>query len=91
MDKIPLSPPALAFLQQQDTFARFRRALRHQDQLVLDDLFASASQHISAAELAERALPFESMLLCMLVEQRKEIQRLEATVEGLRTVAAQPG
>jgi hypothetical protein len=90
MNTIPSPRPAFDFLQQQDTFARFRRALRRQDQLVLDDLFASASQHLSAAELAERALPFESMLLCMLIEQRKEIERLEGVVEGLQTTAKQP-
>jgi len=46
------------FLQEQESFHRFRRALRRGDQLALDDLFAAAHQHL---------LPFEVFLLAMLI------------------------
>jgi len=72
-----------AFLQEQEAFARFRRALRRSDQLVLDELFASARQHLAAAAYAAHALPFEVFLLSMLLEQHKEVLRLRHLVEGL--------
>jgi hypothetical protein len=65
-----------AFLQEQEAFTRFRRALRRSDQLALDDLFASARQHLAATAYASHALPFETLLLAMLLEEHKEVMRL---------------
>jgi hypothetical protein len=73
-----------AFLDEESSFAKFRRALRRSDQLVLDDLFASARQHLAAAAYASHALPFETILLCMLLEEHKEVIRLRQLVEDLR-------
>jgi hypothetical protein len=73
-----------AFLQEQDAFVRFRRALRRSDQLVLDDLFAAAHQHLAAAAYASHALPFEVLLLAMLLEEHKEVMRLRQRLETLR-------
>ena len=64
------------FLQEQESFARFRRALRRSDQLILDDLFASAHQHLAAVAYAAHTLPFETILLAMLLEERKDVMRL---------------
>jgi hypothetical protein len=72
-----------AFLHEQESFARFRRALRRSDQVALDDLFASARQHLAAAGYAAHALPFETFLLCMLLEEHKEVMRLRQQVEQL--------
>ncbi len=71
------------FLEEQQSFSRFRRALRRSDQLALDDLFASAHQHLAAAAYASHALPFEIYLLSMLLEEHKEVMRLRSQVEGL--------
>ena len=73
-----------AFLEEETAFAKFRRALRRSDQLVLDDLFASARQHLAAAAYASHALPFETILLCMLLEEHKEVIRLRQFMEELR-------
>jgi hypothetical protein len=70
-----------AFLQEQDSFARFRRALRRSDQLALDSLFASAHQHLAASAYASHALPFETLLLAMLLEEHKEVIRLRERLE----------
>ena len=72
------------FLKERTAFARFRRALRISDQQVLDDLFASAQKHLSAASYASHALPFETFLLSMLLEEHKEITRLRREVAELR-------
>jgi len=71
------------FLEEQQSFARFRRALRRSDQVVLDDLFASARQHLAAAAYASHALPFEVFLLSMLLEEHKQIMHLHRQVDGL--------
>ena len=72
------------FLKERAAIARFRRALRASDQQVLDDLFASAQKHLSAASYASHALPFETFLLSMLLEEHKEITRLRQEVAELR-------
>ena len=72
------------FLQEQESFARFRRALRRSDQLALDDLFASARQHLAAAAYAAHILPFETFLLAMLLEEHKEVMRLREQCETLK-------
>jgi hypothetical protein len=73
------------FLQEQESFARFRRALRRSDQQALDDLFAAAHQHLAAAAYASNALPFETFLLAMLLEEHKQMrvlkEQLSAVVE----------
>jgi hypothetical protein len=63
--------------QEEEAFHNFRRALRRTDQIVLDDLFAAARQHLAAAAFAAHALPFEVCLLAMLLEEHKRVSRLE--------------
>ncbi len=69
-----------AFLEEQAAFSRFRRALRRSDQLALDDLFASAHQHLAAAAHAAHPLPFETFLLAMLLEEHKRVLHLQHLV-----------
>jgi len=71
------------FLQEQEAFGRFRRALRRSDQVALDDMFASAQQHLAAAAYAAHALPLETFLMAMLLEEHKEVMRLRVLVERL--------
>lgn len=71
------------FLEEKAAFGRFRRALRREDQRALDDLFASAQKHLAASAYASHALPFETFLLAMLLEEHKEVLRLRGEVENL--------
>ena len=71
----------MAFLQEQASFNRFRRALRRSDQLALDDLFAAARQHLAAASYAAHSL--ETFLLAMLLEEHKRVLQLSSVVEDL--------
>ncbi len=72
-----------AFLQEQEAFVRFRRALRRSDQLALDNLFADARQHLAAAAYAANPLPFETFLLAMLLEEHKRLLHLQNMLEQL--------
>lgn len=72
------------FYQEEEAFHRFRRALRRSDQLALDDLFSAARQHLAAAAYAANALPMETFLLAMLLEEHKEVLRLRHQLEALQ-------
>lgn len=71
------------FIQEQESFSRFRRALRRADQLALDNLFALARRHLAAAAVAAHILPFETFLLAMLLEEHKQVILLRQQVNEL--------
>ena len=68
-------------LDEQVAFANFRRALRREDQRLFDILFAGARKHTAAISQASHALPFEAILLAMLLEQAREIERLKCLLD----------
>ena len=69
---------------EEANLAKFRRALRREDQLVFDDLFVAAYKHRAAASYAGHLLPFETFLLSMQIEDHKEVLSLRREVENLR-------
>ena len=73
----------LEFQRQQKAFDGFHRALKRSDQLALDELFVSAKKHTAEAAYAAHTLPFEMFLLCMLLEEHKEVMRLQKQIEGI--------
>jgi hypothetical protein len=77
------------FLREQESFMRFRRALRRSDQKALDDLFAAAHKHLAAAAYASHALPFEVFLLSMLLEEHKQVLRLRYLLSARDQAALQ--
>jgi len=66
---------------EQRAFNNFRRALRKEDQLIFDELFARARKHIMAINQADHALPFEAILLAMLLEVMQEMVAIKRQVE----------
>lgn len=69
---------------EEEAFLPFRRALRRSDQMVFDELFVAAKNHRAAAAMASRALPMESMLLAMLIEEHKALKHLQVQIEELQ-------
>ena len=69
---------------EEANLAKFRRALRREDQIVFDDLFTAAYKHRAAAAYAGHLLPFETFLLAMQIEDHKEVMHLRAKVENLQ-------
>ena len=69
---------------EQATYTKFRRALRKEDQDALDDLFRFARYHVAAAGYASHSLPFEVMLLAMLLEEHKMALRLHQELEHIK-------
>jgi len=72
------------FIREQRSFERFRRALRRSDQDALDSLFVAARRHLAAASYAANALPMETFIISMLLEEHKEVLRLRRTLEEMR-------
>ena len=70
--------------REEANLAKFRRALRREDQLVFDDLFVAAYKHRAAASYAGHLLPFETFLLAMQIEDHKEVMHLRGELESLR-------
>lgn len=64
-------------LDEQRAFLDFRRGLRREDQILFDELFARARKHIMAINLADHALPFEVILLTMLIEVMRDVTELK--------------
>jgi hypothetical protein len=71
--------------QALDEWGKFKRALRKEDQAVLEDLFADARYHAQAGAYLAPADPFSAMLLSMLIEERKARLALEKRLHELET------
>jgi len=69
---------------EEANLAKFRRALRREDQVIFDDLFVAAYRHRAAAAYAGHLLPFEAFLLSMQIEEHKEVMHLRRELEILR-------
>lgn len=70
-------------LSAHKNLAKFRRALRRQDQELFDELFERARTHQEAALQAANLEPMESILIPMLIEMLREQKHLRARVEKL--------
>ncbi len=70
------------YLNETETMlSSFRRSLRRSDQYIFDGIFASARRHITAISQSDSLLPFETILLAILLEQAKEIAELRHELE----------
>ncbi len=71
-------PTFTMVLQQEiDSWSKFRRGLRKEDQEVLDDLFRAAQLQLAGSAYAARPIPFESIAMAMLLFQQQRIRKLE--------------
>lgn len=63
--------------QEMNSWSKFRRGLRREDQEALDDLFRAARLQLAGSAYAARPIPFESMVMAMLVAHQRRIAELE--------------
>jgi hypothetical protein len=63
------------------SWSKFRRGLRKDDQEVFDEIFRAAKLHLAENFYAMRAVPFESIMMSIVVEQQKAIRRLEEEIK----------
>ena len=77
--------PTFTNLIQEEaaSWAKFRRGLRREDQEIFDDLFRAPRKHLAASAYTVRSMPFESMIMAMLLEEHKLVLQLKAQIEQL--------
>ncbi|HQT92007.1 MAG TPA: hypothetical protein PL001_08260 [Candidatus Kryptobacter bacterium] len=69
--------------EQESRWKKFREALRKEDQELLDDLFRAPKIHLAACAYAVNPIPFENIVISMLLEERKRSTALQKRVEEL--------
>jgi len=73
-----------------ESWSKFRRALRREDQEALDGLFAAAKYHVAPMVYASRLTPLEAILMGILVEHQKAIAQLTRRVRELEAAIRPP-
>lgn len=71
---------------EMDTWSKFRRGLRKEDQDALDELFRSARMQLASSAYAARPIPFESIVMSMLIMQQRMIKELQRPLDVTRMV-----
>lgn len=69
--------------QEMESWSKFRRGLRREDQEALDDLFRAARLQLAGSAYAARPIPFESIVMSMLIAQHRRIDELRHSVRTL--------
>ncbi len=68
--------------QEMESWTKFRRGLRKEDQDALDELFRAARMQLASSAYAARPIPFESIAMSMMVAQQREIRALREKIES---------
>ena len=71
----------------KDSWGKYRRALRKEDQEVFDELWRAPKLHLAASAFLASEMPMDVILMSMLLEQYKLIKRLESEIERLKQSA----
>lgn len=66
-----------------ESWSKFRRGLRREDQEALDELFRAARLQLAGSAYAARPIPFESIAMSMLLAQQKLIGDLQRRIAKL--------
>lgn len=69
-----------------ESWSKYKRGLRKEDQEIFEDLFRAARIHLAENFYAMRTIPFESIVISMLIEQRKLIRKLQLQSEEAREI-----
>lgn len=70
--------------QEMDSWGKFRRGLRKDDQDALDELFRAARLQLAGSAYAARPIPFESIVMSMLLAQHRRVKELEQQLAELQ-------
>lgn len=71
------------WVEEDKALMRFVRALRKNDQVLIEELIALSRQHIAEASYASNLYPMDIYLTSMLLELYKKVRQLEIKVEQI--------
>jgi len=71
------------WVEEDKALMRFVRALRKNDQILIEELIALSRQHIAEASYASSLYPMDIYLVSMLLELYKKVRQLEIKVEQM--------
>ncbi len=74
--------------QSRARFAKFRRALRREDQQVFDELFERVKYYAAAGSFETAWNPLDAIFLSLLLEQQKEIRALQERLRAMENHGA---
>ncbi len=69
--------------EQESQWRKFREALRKEDQEIFDELFRAPKIHLAACAYSVNPIPFENIVMSMLLEERKRTVALEQKLKEL--------
>ncbi|HLE34123.1 MAG TPA: hypothetical protein VJB38_16085 [Bacteroidota bacterium] len=69
-------------------WSKFRRGLQLEDQEIFDEVFRAAKRHLATNFYAMRAIPFESIIMSIIIEQGKTIKELRRRLVQAGALAA---
>jgi len=72
--------------QEMESWGKYRRGLRREDQEALDELFRAARVQLAGSAYAARPIPFESIAMSMLVAQQRKLRELEGRIARLEAL-----
>ena len=78
-------PPFSSLIEQERRcWMPYKKALPKADQPVFDRLFDCAKLHIQSGVMVARPWPFETIVMAVLLEQQKQVERLESLLDKLQ-------
>jgi hypothetical protein len=69
-----------------ESWSKYKRGLRKEDREIFDSLFRAARIHLAENFYAMRTIPFESIVISMLIEQQKLIKQLQEQIQKSNSV-----
>jgi hypothetical protein len=79
-------PPFSQLIEyERRRWAPLKRALPKADQPLFDRLFDCAKLHIQAGVMVAHPWPFETIVMAVLLEQQKQLERLESLLDELES------
>jgi hypothetical protein len=78
-------PPFSSLIEQERRrWMPFKKVLPKADQALFDRLFDCAKFHIQAGVMVARPWPFETIVMAIVLEQQKQVERLESLLDELQ-------
>ncbi len=76
--------------RNRETWGKFRRALRSEDQLLFDELWRAPKLHLAAGAFLASEFSMEAIMMSMLLEQYKRVKALEQKLKFRNALALPP-